>query len=401
MTTGSSRRIVVLGAGYAGILAANRIRASLSESEANDVRVVLINSIDSFIERVRLHEVAAGSRPTAAIPLGEMLHSDVEVLVGTVDQIDADARLLTVSTEAGVQRASYSTLVYAVGSTAAASTPGAAKFAHLLSNLDGAESARAALAGGAPDQRVVVVGGGATGVEAAAEIAEQYPSAVVTLVSGGQVLGHLPPASRRSVARSLTALGVLVVESRHVTRVLDDTVELADGTLIPSDVTVWTASFAVPDLARRSGLAVDEIGRLLVDETLRTVAHPEIFGAGDAVRPPASVGAHLRMGCATAMPSGATAADNVLAMLRGTEPNTLSIGFSAQCISIGRKRGLIQLLTSSDSPRPIRITGRAGAVVKEFVCTVLATGSPRRERSRPGSLVSPAGPRSSASVSHR
>ena len=170
-------------------------------------------------------------------------------------------------------------------------------------------------------------------------------------------------------------------------------VELADGTLIPSDVTVWTASFAVPDLARRSGLEVDAIGRLVVDEQLRTPAHPEIFGAGDAVRPPSSVGAHLRMGCAIAMPIGGHAADNVLASLRGTPLAPLDVGFAAQCISIGRKRGLIQLLSAADEPRQLRITGRPAALVKEFVCAVLATGSTRRERTRPGSLMLPSGPK--------
>jgi len=111
------------------------------------------------------------------------------------------------------------------------------------------------------------------------------------------------------------------------------------------------------------------------------------------VRPPSSVGSHLRMGCAIAMPLGAHAADNVLAVLRGETLTTLDVGFGAQCISIGRKMGLIQLLTAADEPRPVRITGRAGALVKEFVCAVIATGSPRRERTRPGSLMLPSGPK--------
>lgn len=385
--------VVVVGAGYAGILAANRIQASLNQQEALRVRVVLVNSSGDFIERIRLHEVAAGVRTTAAIPLGEMLHDRIDVVVGTVQLIDAPARTVTISTSLGVSILPYTTLIYAVGSVAAVGVPGAAEFAHLLSNVDGAATARLALRAGNHDQRVVVVGGGATGVEAAAEIAEQYPSASVTLISRGDVLAQLPSSSRKSVARSLHKLGVVIVESSGVARVLQNSVELSDGTRLSSDVTVWTASFAVPDLARRSGLEVDEIGRLLVDEGLRSIAYPEIFGAGDAVRPPATVASHLRMGCAMAMPLGGQAADNVLATLRGNELTQLDIGFSAQCISLGRKSGLIQLLDRADVPRPIRITGRAGAIVKEFVCAVLATGSPRRERTRPGSLKTPAGPK--------
>jgi NADH dehydrogenase len=393
MSTQSEHTVVVIGAGYAGIIAANRVQASLTPDEARRVRVVLVNPSPDFIERVRLHEVAAGTRATAAIPLADMLHGRVDVVLGTVLEIDAPARELTIQAGGDLTRERYDTLVYAVGSVAALGVPGVAEFAHALGDARGAETARAAISTGARDQRIVVVGGGATGVEAAAEFAEQHPAASVTLVSRGAVLGHLPAASRRSVARSLKKLGVDIVEGAAVARVHAAAVELVDGTLIASGVTVWTASFAVPDLAWRSGLEVDAIGRLVVDEQLRSPAHPEIFGAGDAVRPPSSVGAHLRMGCAIAMPIGGHAADNVLASLRGSALAPLDVGFAAQCISIGRKRGLIQLLSPADEPRPLRITGRPAALVKEFVCAVLATGSTRRERTRPGSLMQPSGPK--------
>ena len=385
--------IAVIGAGYAGIVAANRVQASFTPDERGRVSVIMINPTGDFVERVRLHELAAGARRSASIPLAEMLHRDIAVLIGRVVAIDADAHRLTVATAEGDVARRYSTLIYAVSSVAALGAPGADEFAHLLGNREGAESARIALADGRPGQRVVVVGGGATGVEAAAEFAEQYPGASVTLVSRGDVLGHLRTGARSSVSRSLAKLGVRVLENAAVARVLADGVELASGAVLPSDVTVWTASFAVPDLARTSGLAVDALGRLLVDEQLRAIGHPDILGAGDAVRPPDSVGAHLRMGCAIAMPIGAHAADNALAMLRGGRLATLDVGFAAQCISIGRKDGIIQLLTRADQPTALRITGRPGALIKEWVCAVLATGAPRRERDRPGSLLMPKAPR--------
>ena len=385
--------VTVIGAGYAGVVAANRVQASLTPDERGRMRVVVINTTGVFVERVRLHELAAGARDSVTLPLADMLHPDIEVVVGRVTAIDADARRLTVDTPDGETIRQYSTLVYAVGSVSALGAPGAAEFAHLLGNTDGAETARAALAAGSPGQRVVVVGGGATGVEAAAEFAEQYPAASVTLVSRGRVLGNLSAGARRSVSRSLAGLGVRVIEQASVARVLADGVCLDGGEVLPSDVTVWTASFAVPALARTSGLPVDPTGRLLVDERLRVVGHPEIFGAGDAVRPPDSVGSHLRMGCAIAMPIGAHAADNVLAALRGEPLARLDVGFAAQCISIGRRAGVIQLLTRADRPTAVRITGRAGAWVKEWVCSVLATGGPRREREKPGSLPVVKGPR--------
>jgi NADH dehydrogenase len=388
----AEHRVVVVGAGYAGILAANRIRASLTPAEAGRVRVTIVNRTAEFVERVRLHEVAAGVRQSAGLPLRDVLHEDIEVVIGTVLHIDASARTLSIAAPDGTTIEPYDTMIYAVGSMAALGVPGAGEHAHPLGNAEGAASARRAIDAGPERQRIVVVGGGATGVEAAAEIAEQHPAARVTLLSRGAVLGHLPAASRRHVLRTLARLGV-TIRSGTASRVLADAVELADRTRLPSDVTIWTASFAVPDLARRSGLPVDGIGRLLVDEELRVPDHPEILGAGDAVHPPSSVGAHLRMGCAIAMPIGAHAADNVLALLRGESLTPLDVGFGAQCLSLGRKTGLIQVLTTADTPVAVRLTGRPAALVKEFVCAVLATGSVRRERRHPGSLLLPSGPK--------
>ena len=263
--------------------------------------------------------------------------------------------------------------------------------AYLLSNPDGALAAREVIGRGVAGQRVVVVGGGATGVEAAAEIAEQRPQARVTLLSAGPILPGLPPsASPRSAPHlpgSVWSCGTMP----GWTRVLADGIALEGGEIVPSEVTVWAASFSVPQLARMSGLAVDELGRLLVDEYLQCPDYPDIIGAGDAVRPPASVGAHLRMGCAVAIPIGGHAADTALARLRGTAPRPLDVGFLIQCISLGRKKGYIQLVRADDTPRRFHLAGRLGAFVKERVCRMVISG-PRREASKPGSYFSPAGP---------
>jgi NADH dehydrogenase len=130
MPAPTQHRVVVIGAGYAGILAANRVRASLKRSEAGRVSVVMVNPTGDFVDRVRLHEVAAGVRSTAAIPLGDMLHDRIDVIVGSVLEIDAAHRSISVAADDGVRVEPYDTLVYAVGSMAALGVPGAAQFAH-------------------------------------------------------------------------------------------------------------------------------------------------------------------------------------------------------------------------------------------------------------------------------
>jgi NADH dehydrogenase FAD-containing subunit len=235
-----------------------------------------------------------------------MLHHDIDLVVGDVVGIDPDKKLVDIATKTGPHVEGYDTLIYAVGSVAAIGVPGAEEFAYLLANPDGAQAAHDRIANIQPGQKVVVVGGGATGVEAAAEIAEQHPDAQVALLCADNLLGFMPARARASISRTLARLGVQVHEHARVARVLEHAVELADRTPVPSDVTVWAASFSVPQLAATSGLPVDEIGRLRVDEYLRSIDYPDIIGAGDAVRPPASVGAHLRMSCAMALPSVGT-----------------------------------------------------------------------------------------------
>ena len=383
--------VVIIGAGYAGVIAANRLRSSLTEQEAERVRITMVNPRRDFVERIRLHELAAGSRDTAAIPLHDVLHRDVHLVEGMAERIDPRASTVDVRSAAGERHFHYDLLIYAVGSTASAAIAGSRHHAFLLADLDGAERARDAIGGGAPGQRVVVIGGGLTGVEAASEIAEQHPLANVTLLSSGPILETMRPSARRSVTRTLGRLHVSIEADARVDRIEPKVVELADGRSMPFDVCVVAASFSVPDLARVSGLDVDPTGRLQVDETLRSTSSPSVIGAGDATVLPASVGSHLRMGCAIALPLGGHAAETAVALLRGRPPQPVSIGFAVQCISLGRKRGYIQAVQADDTPRPFHLSGRPAAWFKEYICRLVVTG-PRKERTKPGAYRSPAGP---------
>lgn len=93
--------VVVIGAGYAGVMATNRLLASLTPGEADRVQVAVVNPRPEFVERIRLHELAAGSRSSVFLPLADTLHRDARPLVGTARRIDSDAHTVTVATDAG------------------------------------------------------------------------------------------------------------------------------------------------------------------------------------------------------------------------------------------------------------------------------------------------------------
>ncbi|WP_077042619.1 NAD(P)/FAD-dependent oxidoreductase [Rhodococcus sp. MTM3W5.2] len=355
-----SARVVVVGAGYAGVMAANRLR-----SRSEDTQVIVVNPRPSFVERIRLHQLVTGSSD-ATVSFEQILHPGVELRVGTVERIDAQGSSIVLSDG---EHLAYDHLIYAVGSTDRRDhIPGASEHAFSLSELEQAHLLRLRLRALPRPLAVTVIGGGLTGIEAAAEFAENDPELAVTLVSDSPVVQALPPRTRRKVLATLATLGVAVVDGVRVTEIAEGKVTLADGRILRSDCTVLATSFAVPDLARRSGLEVDAIGKLLVDATLTSRSAPSIVGAGDAVAGPADELGHLRMSCQAALPMGAHAADTILARLGGAEPTPLSLGFVGQCISLGRRRGAFQPTRADDSPAWPAITGRVGALVKEQVC---------------------------------
>lgn len=348
--------VVVIGGGYAGVMAANRLR------QRDDVTVTLINPRAAFVERIRLHQLAGGTH-SAVVEYRKVLAEGVALVVDSVARIDAAERGVTL---ASGRRVGYDYLVYAVGSGGAdPSVPGAAEFAHPIATLEDAQRLRPVLDAGPAQAGVTIVGAGPTGIETAAELAEQ--GRAVTLVCGGVLGPYLHARGRRSVAGRLAALGVTVLEGpdTKVTAVTRDTVWLADGRELPSRVTIWTAGFAVPDLAVRSGLSTDALGRLLTDETLTSVDDVRIVAAGDSAAPS---GLALRMSCQAAMPLGARAADTVLSRIADERPETLNQVFAGQCISLGRGAGIFQFAHRNDTALWFHIAGRPGAKLKEFVC---------------------------------
>jgi NADH:ubiquinone reductase (H+-translocating) len=369
--TEQTTHVVVIGGGYAGTLAANRLR------QRADVNVTLVNSRPVFVERIRLHQLVADTS-VATADYDTLLAEGIQLVVDTVAGIEADARRVLLTSGAEL---TYDYLIYAVGSTGAASltVPGAAEFAHSVADLESARKLRYTLADVASNAPVAVIGGGLTGIEMASELAEQ--GRPVALVCGGLLGPSLSNRGRRSVGKRLRRLGVNVLESVAAARVLWDAVELSNGAVLPSTVTIWTAGFAVPDLAARSGLTTDALGRLLTDETLTSVDDDRIVAAGDAASPS---GQPLRMSCQAAIPLGAQAANTVLSRIAGEPPAVLNQAFVGQCISVGRDHGTVQLARLDDTPVNMVVGGRGGATIKEAICKGTLWGI-RREAAKPGS----------------
>jgi NADH:ubiquinone reductase (H+-translocating) len=352
-------KVVVVGAGYAGTIAANRLSKKVPEAE-----ITVINPRAEFVERVRLHEQIAGTG-TAATPLTAMLRDGITVRLGSVEKI-GDGGVTFVDGEA----CDFDYVILAVGSTV---TPLPGTVA--VGTWEGAEQARTKLAEIPAGGVVTVVGGGPTGIETASEVAFARPDLRVRLV--GQTIGaSLSDGARQRVRSGLDRLNVEVVQDSVA--VLDagrgegggDTVGLRSGRRLDSGLTMWAIIGTVPDLAARSGLEVDADGRAVVDDLLRSVTDRRIFVVGDCAAVPGA-----RAACATATPQGAHAADTLARMIKGREPKPYSMGYTGQALSLGRRDGLVQASRRDDTVRRLYIAGRGAAMVKERVCRYARYGA--------------------------
>lgn len=360
-------RIVILGAGYAGASAAGRVARRL---HADDVDVTLVNAEPDFVERVRLHQVAAGQELRHR-PLRDMLAgTGVTLRIARVRAVDVDRKVVALADAAdGVDELGYDTLVYALGSSLAEhGVPGVAEHAHDVASRPGALGLRDRLAELAPGGRVVVVGGGLTGIEAASELAEARGDLDVALAVRGDLGDWLSPAGQRHLRAVFARLGVTVHEHADVEQVGATEVRTGDGATIPSDVTVWSAGFAVHPIAAATTLQVSESGQIVVDGTMRSVSHPDVYAVGDAALADGPLGTPLRMSCASGIPMAWQAADAIAARLTGGRlPNT-PLGYVHQCISLGRQDAVIQLVTADDRAKPAAPGGRLAAGYKELIC---------------------------------
>ncbi|MGW4536122.1 NAD(P)/FAD-dependent oxidoreductase [Nocardia sp. NPDC004340] len=347
-------KIVVVGAGYAGTIAANRLARRVRDAE-----ITVVNPRAEFVERVRLHEQIAGTG-SAATPLTAMLRAGIALRVGAVDKIGDGVLTMGDGGELGFDYA-----VLAVGSTVEAPA-GAVP----VGTWEGARQARNQLGQLTEDNTVTVVGGGLTGIETASEIAAAHPRLRVRLV-GAAIGASLSPGAQQRVIDALERLGVDLVRDTVVdVDAGGGTITLGSGEVLASELTLWAIVSGVPDLAARSGLPVTRDGRAVVDEFLRSTGDPRIFVVGDCAAVP-----NARFACATATPQGAHAATTLARLIAGRAPKRFSMGYTGQALSLGRRDGVVQASRRDDVPRRLYVSGRLAAFSKESINRYAKYGS--------------------------
>ena len=382
-------RILVIGAGYAGLLFTMRLAGKVAKQH---VQIALVNESDTFTERPRMHQFAT-NQAVQWRSLPQMLRrTNVQFIQGRVTSINPAQHEIVITHQQQTQHVGYDYLVYALGSeTDRKTVPGVAEYAYTLAPR-GPLSA-AALRDALPSieargGQVVVAGGGATGIETAAEVASAYPHIKVRLVTREPVALFLNKSVGSSIRRRLVRLGVEIIDQVSVTAVRAQSVVTDQGAELACDLCIWTGGFVAPPLAKEAGLAVNERNQIVVDPFLRSISHPEIYAIGDAADPREDPGAHVRMSAVTAAIMGAYGADSLSAVLHGKAPRPFSFAYLGQGIALGRNNAIGFNNYPDDKPIPPYFTGWLGYQIREAFVRYLAA-APRFERRWPGLFVWP------------
>ncbi|BBZ14667.1 NAD(P)/FAD-dependent oxidoreductase [Mycobacterium branderi] len=353
--------IVIIGGGYTGMAAAISLAAWVRRRE--DTHITLVNPQTRFTERLRLHQVASGQQ-LADLRIPDLLEGTAVTFVeGWVTAIDADAQTVRVDDSRTLR---YDTLVYALGSVAdTTAVPGVDEFAYTLNSAHDATLFADEL-DRLGDGTVVVAGGGLTGVESAAEIAEQHPELDVVLLSRTAPGSMMGPKARARLHAGLARLGVQVRSGAEIVKVMADGVALADGDVVGAQAVLWTAGVRVSPLAAAAGLRVDERGRIVTDESLRSVSHPNVYAVGDAAAVRQRYGV-MHGTCQSGIPTALHAAASIARELKGKQPKKFRFGYVHQPVSLGRRDAVIQFTRPDDSPSRFYLAGRWAVTYKETV----------------------------------
>jgi NADH:quinone reductase (non-electrogenic) len=365
MNVQHSERIVVVGAGYGGVGTALRLGRLVGARTS-------IHLVDGRAEHqliTRLHEVAAGrlAPAAAAVPLRMLLAgTSVQLHRAWVEGIDVQRG--RVMTSDGLLE--YDRLVLAPGSqTDYRGVPGASELTLPLRTLEDALRVREKLATllrartgpvhpgrSGSELTVLVVGGGYTGVELAAELADLRGRSARTLrvgllEAGSRLLPQSAAWLGKQAAASLERMGVQVFLDAPCLAVDCGGLQVAAGH-IRADLVVWAAGIRAPGLLADAGLQVNGAGRALVDGMLTAVGQPEVVVLGDAAAATDSHGTELPPSAQIAVQQAARVADNLTAALRGREAQAFEPRLEGEALSLGAHGGLARVgpLAVEDAP---------------------------------------------------
>jgi NADH dehydrogenase len=365
MTDQARTRVLIVGGGFAGVGCAKTL------AKHDDVEVTLVDRNNYHQFQPLLYQVATSMLAPSDIAYSlrkvARKHGNFDVRLGDVTAIDPVAH--TVETTTGeTYQGDY--LVLAAGSRPNFfHTPGAEEHAFPLYSLDDATRLRSrilvAFEEAARDPSLieqgalnfVIVGGGPTGVEVAGALAEMINStmageyhdlpataAKVHLIDHGhELLKMFADKGHAYTARILEGDGVKLMFGTGVSEVGSGHVTLTDGTTIKTRCVVWGGGLQAAPVAAASGIPQGRGGRIDVGPDLSVEGFPGVYVVGDIANIPDKDGKTFPQLGSVAMQSGAWAAKNILADIKGKKRSAFHYLDKGTMAMIGRGAAIAQV----------------------------------------------------------
>lgn len=341
------RRIVIVGAGFAGVWAALGAAAE-REASANEhaIDITVVAPGEFLVIRPRLYERDLRG---ARVPLhGVLPQVRVRHIDATAEQVDISQRHLRVLGIGVEHQISYDQLVICAGSRRAVRLEGPRQ--HGVDSYQEARALGAVLDAnhhGRP--RVAVIGSNFAGLEVATELAAQAD--VQLIEQADRVAPEFGPSARAVIGQALAQLKIEVRLNTVAT--MDD-----PGRSFDADATVWTTGPHAGNISWDLGVERDELGRIPVDERLSTGVDG-VWAAGDCARAQVDRQHLALMSCQHAMPMGARAGANAVRAALGMQAERYSQAMYLTCLDLG---GAGALLTNGFEQRGASYRRRRQAV---------------------------------------
>ncbi|MEX3920097.1 NAD(P)/FAD-dependent oxidoreductase [Paraburkholderia sp. BR10872] len=345
-----SKRILVIGAGFAGMWSALSAARLLDQQGRTDVEITLVAPDPHLHVRPRLYEEGPAN---FRAPLKEIFDATgVKFIQGTVERVHVERRAVDLTDVDGRSSTlGYDRLVLATGSRLfRPSIPGLADHTFSVDQTDEAVELQAHIRSLAsqPDtparNTVVVAGGGFTGIETAAEMPARLRAALgeqvnvkVIIVERNDAIGpDLGAGPRPVIEEALGSLGVTSKLGSGVASVDAGGVTTTDDQRIESHTVIWTAGLRASALTAQIPGRLDAMGRLHVDRNLAVEGVPGVYATGDVARAATDEeGNHTMMSCQHAMNLGRSAGHNVAADLLGLALIPYSQPKYVTCLDLG------------------------------------------------------------------
>ncbi|KAJ5555771.1 FAD-dependent pyridine nucleotide-disulfide oxidoreductase [Penicillium sp. DV-2018c] len=372
-----SHKIVVIGAGFAGVWTALSAKRLLKlANKENEVEVAVIAPDPTLVIRPRLYESKAS---TLVHPLKALFEeSGIEFIPGIAEAIHTEAHTVDVKCGSGLEKTiHYDRLVLAAGShvNRPKSVTGLDEYAFDVDSLAGAVKLETHLErlGESPASKardtVVVCGAGFTGIEIAAELPQRLahiPNARVVLIGNtDEVAPDFGSIPRQAIASALAGLGVEFKLGSGVSAVDSEGVTLASGERIETKTAIWTAGVRATPLTAQIPGKKDPLGRLYVDQYLRVPSVNDVFATGDAACAIADGNSqYALMSCQHANQLGRVSGHNVAAVLLGEPLMEYSQAAYNCCLDLGSSGALVASGWNRDG---IKLSGDTAKRVKCYI----------------------------------